>query len=100
MVQSLEKYALASNEIKTREIKLLLLNLSEFMEFMLKGKLPIPESVLGDAALRIRAYAKVLVVFFSVLYFPSLHLFFICGIYFSCSYIGPALQRAGLSPVL
>jgi hypothetical protein len=41
-------------------MKLVMLNLAEFMEFMRKGQLPIPGDKLGDTSLSVRAYAKAL----------------------------------------
>jgi hypothetical protein len=60
LVACLENYVLDSKDIRTREMKLVMLNLAEFMEFMRKGQLPIPGDKLGDTSLSVRAYAKAL----------------------------------------
>ncbi|XP_041377661.1 serine/threonine-protein kinase mTOR-like isoform X2 [Gigantopelta aegis] len=57
LIQSLEQ-ALTSQEIV--EITQTLLNLAEFMEHCDKGPLPLDSRLLGDRAIRCRAYAKAL----------------------------------------
>jgi FKBP12-rapamycin complex-associated protein len=52
--------ALMDNTRDTREIKRVLLNLTEFMDSMHKGPLPISLSALTSSAVEIQAYAKAL----------------------------------------
>ena len=59
LVEQIER-ALTDTARSSREIKPILLGLAEVMEFTNKGRLPIPEKMLGQVAFQIHAFAKAL----------------------------------------